>query len=329
MRNIKVTLIGLGNIGAFYDINENSSGIARTHLRAIVENDNFEITALIEPDKSKWKAVQDYYKLNASHFYSALSEMPKNIEIDLAVFAAPPSERLENLKKLKKHGLKLCVFEKPMGASLVNAQKIEDFCNQNSIQAIVNFHRRYDVNLQHFKQYIMNDAVPSKVIVHYTKGIKNYGSHAIDLLMDYFGEVVAVQAIGLSAQNDPLIDGVLHFKNKVQAHLIGHDTDYDLFEFEFFCKSTKYTLAQGTTRQLVQHVRENLIYQNYTHLNDLEEISGTTKVSGMIGLYDDISCFFKDGTHILQGCNLKQAKKSMVIIENLLKSAADKRYIEL
>lgn len=328
MTVIQTLINGLGNIGAFYDIDEKSSDTVRTHLRAIAENESYEIVALVEPDANKWSAVQKYCGLDKDKFFRSIDELPNDLKIDLSVFAATPHDRHKNLQILQKHEVKFCVFEKPLANTLGDAEKIIKFCNQNSMQALINFHRRYDEKLLSFKELLPKDEMPKTIVVHYTKGIKNYGSHAIDLLMDYFGDVAAVQAVSANDVDDPLIDGVLHFENGVIAHLVSHETNYDLFEFEFFYKDKKFTLGQGTTQQWVQQTHKNLIYEGYSHLGDFEFISAPQKVSGMIGLYDDISCYFNNPKHILKGCDLQQAKKGMVIIENLLKSASDKRFIK-
>lgn len=328
MKKIKTALIGLGNIGALYDIDDPSDK-PRAHLKAILDHDDFEFAALVDPDMAKKERVSKHFSLNDDLFFSSINEIPNDLKFDLGVFACPPSGRLEQLQLLQKRGIKFCMFEKPFATSLQEAKNIEEFCNQNSINALVNFHRRYDDGLLSFKENLPKNEVPEKIIVHYTKGIKNYGSHAIDLLMDYFGDVKAVQSISTNDASDPLIDGALYFENGVVAHVIAHETDYDLFEFEFFYKDKKFTLSQGTTQKFVQHARENLIYKNYSHLGEHENMSIPKKISGMAGLYDDISSFFNKEKHILKGCDLTQAKKGMEIIENLLKSAEDKSFIEI
>lgn len=326
MAAIKTLIIGLGNIGALYDIDDPSPA-KRTHLKALIQNNNFEITGLIDPARDKSFKIKNHYNLDERLFYSSLKDYDE--QIDLVVFAAPPNNRLEDLKCVSDLGTKFCVFEKPMDTDLQSSLEIIEFCQKKSIQALVNFHRRYDPSLNDFRAQLPDNEIPDKVVVHYSKGIKNYGSHAIDLLISYFGDASGVLATYSNRTDDPLIDGVIEFNNGVHAHLISHDTNYDLFDFELFYKDQKFSLLRGTTERLVQNSEEGRLYKGYSHLSDPKVLSKSISIGGLQELYNDISKYFADKSHKLNGSTLSDAKKGMEIIETLLKSAVDKRYIQL
>ena len=328
MKKIKTALIGLGNIGALYDIND-PSNIPRTHLKAILGDENFEIIALVEPNTEKRTFVAHHYDLSANLFYETVDCISKDVCVDFAVFAVPPKNRLKNLRCLHGLGCNFFVFEKPLAEDLAKSEKIIDYCEKNSIEALVNFQRRYDEGMLEFKSALPKNEIPEKVVVHYSKGIKNYGSHAIDLLLDYFGDVKSLQTTYKNNALDPLIDGVLYFEKGMAAHFIGHNTNYDLFEFEFFYKNVKFTLANGTTQKLMQKTEKDLIYKNYAHLSDYKFVQPTKKINGLSGLYKDIGAFLNNSHDTLTGCRLADAKKSMVILENLLKFEAKKYCVEL
>lgn len=326
MAAIKTLIIGLGNIGALYDIDDPSPA-TRTHLKALIQNYDFEIIGLIDPDRNKSLKIKNHYNLDEDLFYLKLDDFNK--QIDLVVFAAPPNNRLNDLKRVSELGAKFCVFEKPLDTDLQSSLEIIAFCQKKSIQALVNFHRRYDPSLNDFHAQLPAHEIPVKVVVHYSKGIKNYGSHAIDLLISYFGDASGVLASYSNRADDPLIDGVIEFNNGVHAHLISHHTKYDLFDFEFFYTDQKFSLLRGTTERLVQDAEEGRLYKGYSHLSDPKTLSQSISIGGLQELYIDISKYFVDKSHNLNGCTLSDAKKGMEMIETLLKSAVDKRYIQL
>ena len=102
------------------------------------------------------------------------------------------------------------------------------------VQIVVNFQRRRDPALKTVRSSITKN--PKKVIFRYSNGMKNYASHAIDLLINWFGEINTVQAFGIYDDgNDPNYSFVCHMNTGFEAIFLGMDgLIYDQFEFDLF-----------------------------------------------------------------------------------------------
>jgi predicted dehydrogenase len=107
---------------------------------------------------------------------------------------------------------------------------------------LVNHMRRFDPALRKLGQDIRSGKFGSiqQVRCLYVNGLMNNGTHTVDLLRWYFGEVASVQGwkngrAAFSHRDDVNVDGILTFKSGLRAHLQSLNVDdYYLFEQEYY-----------------------------------------------------------------------------------------------
>lgn len=319
MATLKILIVGLGQIGALYDIVGGSSALPLTHLRAVLENRGFEIKGLVDPDQDARQLVQSETGLSSDVFYDCPQAIPKQ-NFDVVVFACPPEGRCESLLEVIEFQPKVVVFEKPLVKNLDVAIQIQKICEQNEITAIVNFHRRYDQDHNKFSEALPQEN-PNKIIFHYTKGLWNYGSHGIDLIQNWFGAIQSAQGFSASDDNDPLVDGVLTLESGTNVHFISHQGQYDMFDFEVFYEDSKYSLQDGGIRKTRRMMQQNLHHKGYNHLGIEENVIEASKVYGLNELYEDVVRACADPAYILKGCSLDEAISGIKIIIQLIESA--------
>jgi predicted dehydrogenase len=132
-------------------------------------------------------------------------------------------------------GLKAIWSEKPLGTDLPRAKRLVQACQRKGIVLAVNYQRRWDPQMGRIKKALQNGALGSiqKVVVYYSRGICHNGSHAIDLLLDWFGPARDMRIYGCLydfSKNDPTVDA--HFvSGETPVCLVGTDgREYGLFE---------------------------------------------------------------------------------------------------
>ena len=129
---------------------------------------------------------------------------------------------------------KVVIVEKPLANDGATARSLMHLAADTGVQIVTNFQRRRDPVLKRVRSSITKS--PEKVIFPLLNGMKNYASHAIDLLIDWFGQINTVQAFGTYDDgNDPNYSFVYHMDKGFQAIFLGMDgLAYDQFEFDLF-----------------------------------------------------------------------------------------------
>lgn len=308
-------IIGLGQIGADYDLKLKDAILPLTHLKAMQQNKNFEIKALVDTNDDQRKKVEKFSKLSADVFYKEIPHKP----LDIAVFCCSPAERIKQLRDVVACRPKVIVFEKPLATNNRDAQEIKSICDEAGIRSVVNFHRRYDHDHTIFHEQLPKEP-PYKIIFHYTKGIWNYGSHGIDLITNWFGAVKEVRGHSATGDGDPLVDGTLLLESGVIVNLIGHSGNYDMFDIEIFYSNSKYSLLAGGIDKISQSLEKDRYHSGYNHLGDRQDICKPSKVYGLKQLYEDISKACDEPEYSLKGCTLDEAISNVEIITQLTES---------
>lgn len=208
-----VGLIGLGKIGASYDVHT-SGPTTMTHLNAIIKDGRFNLSFAYDPCKSTCDAIKQYYGIqNVFHRFTDVRDA--NLQADLLVVACPTNAHLESIElSLQFLKPKIILCEKPLAGSLTDGYRIAKLCRENRIDIVTNFMRRSLPLFAEIKEKIIGQ-FPSKqdVIVKYSGCFRNNGSHFIDLMTYFYGEPVGLVS-SLVEKND-------QFQLKARA-VVGH-----------------------------------------------------------------------------------------------------------
>ena len=194
-------IIGLGNIGLYYDLHLDSS-TAQTHSRAITLSEDFELVGGADQSEISCQLFRTHYGK------PAFVEWEEGISIlcpDLVIVSSSTRTHCEVIKRLleicKPKGI-LC--EKPLGGSAEAGRKIVKRCAESSVPIWVNFIRRSDPAVRRIKNMIEEKEVegPFRGFCWYTKGLIHNGSHFIALLVYWFGPIRNWQLIHESDLQD-------------------------------------------------------------------------------------------------------------------------------
>jgi len=128
--------------------------------------------------------------------------------------------------------------------------------------------RRWDTNYAEIKETldkgVLGDAV--KIVGGYTSGLMAVGTHLIDLLHQFLGDVEWVIALkedvsGISSlwysenyhPSDPPISGILGFKTGIAGQIYATcQTEYPFFELEIFARKGRISIREGSNSYLVE-----------------------------------------------------------------------------
>ena len=111
--------------------------------------------------------------------------------IDVAIVASPDETHYALLKELVGRPLRLVIAEKPLTKTLEQATEIVDLYKRKNIPVAVNYTRRFAKGIVSLRNDIReeNFGKPLRGVGYYGKGILHNGSHMVDLLNFFFGNV--------------------------------------------------------------------------------------------------------------------------------------------
>ncbi len=193
---LKTVIIGFGKIAAsMADCNKATRFYPSfTHAQILEEHPDFDWVSVIDVDKTAQEMARARW--GVEDVASAVEQLNNADDIEVAVLATPPTHRLEFVKSLPN--LKAVVTEKPLGVSLADATTFLEYCDNRKILVQVNYPRRADERFSDLVAGGLEKQIgkPQAIFGIYGNGLRNNGTHMIDVCRLLFGEIMGVQALG-------------------------------------------------------------------------------------------------------------------------------------
>lgn len=253
---LKAAVIGGGNIGALQDLDVQSA-LPLTHAGAFNYHPNFELVGICDPRPNprinKWKCAT----------FNSINDLFKQQKPDVVSVAVPANEQFDVLMRLKDEpNVQAVISEKPLSDNLKQAQAIVDAFRKTNKKLIVNFSRRYSQMFAELSAKFMRDS--EKVIsasIRYSKGLKNNGSHALDLAVLLFGEISEVKVLSSTIDfdpKDPTFSVYMRFQYCPEFYLQSlNEHHFTLFEIDIFTETSRYLITNDHREKWVFCVENN------------------------------------------------------------------------
>jgi predicted dehydrogenase len=233
MDNLNVAIVGCGQIAGGYDEQMQDDEI-RTHIKAYLNNKNTNVVAVCDHNEIQLNKFGKYWSIENQ--YTDYQMMLQSESIDILSVCTSLENRFDIIKCAADNGVKLIFCEKPIAETSLEAKKIVDYCKKYNVQLAVNYKRRWDTFHQDLKRKIERKSYGNVHTFHclYVRGIKNYGTHAIDLIRFFFGEIEWVNAHNRwnEERQDPSLDAYIMTKSGIACNLISLDRQhFDIFDY--------------------------------------------------------------------------------------------------
>jgi predicted dehydrogenase len=161
----RAAIVGAGRIGTeFQD----------SHARAYHVNPNTELLAIFDKRFNKaYEAAMKWEVPVMGDQYWGIGELG----IDIVSICTPPQTHLEIVKDMLmcNQGLQAIYCEKPITIDLDEAKEMIALCREANVLLQINHQRRF-----------------GRPTFTFSRGIFNTGTHMVDMLRQYFGEVMEV-----------------------------------------------------------------------------------------------------------------------------------------
>ena len=177
-----------------------------SHAAVLADHPAFDWRAVVDPSEAARARAAEHVQIVVPD----LASLPDPETFECAVVASPPESRTGILDRLPN--LKAVMLEKPLAESLAAAEQIAQTCAARGIIPQVNYWRRGVDGYQAMAAGGLASRIgdPQAVFGVYGGGLRNSGSHLIDLIHLLFGEISRVEvAADLRAAPDARLLGDL------------------------------------------------------------------------------------------------------------------------
>ncbi len=283
---LNVALIGIGNIGLLYDDDISDKKKALSHIKAIYLHKEFDLKYVVDINNRHIDKVKRFFP--EVDFYNDHKTLLSKNDIDILVIATPTNTHLNILNEFKnKKNIKLFFIEKPLFNKHTEYAEVEENL-KNKI--VVNYLRRFDKNINKLKKQIQRNKFGNiqKIVINYCKGLKNNGSHMIDMVNFLFNNPPIVstkilsKTIGFSHEDltyDIFIE-ISYRGQIIPLYFLGLDhTLYNIIEHNIYFENhiVKYINSKSSI-EYYGIVRDKNFYEYKvsTHIPKIKKVKTTT-----------------------------------------------------
>ena len=142
MKHYKFGIIGCGRMGWLFN-EDKLIDQPISHIAAYSINKQTRITAVCDINRERVKSISKQYSIKK--VYTDYKRMLANEEIDILSICTPTILHSEICVVAAGYGVKAIFCEKPMAASLQEAEKMIRTCRRNNVKLAINHTKRWDI----------------------------------------------------------------------------------------------------------------------------------------------------------------------------------------
>jgi predicted dehydrogenase len=306
----KAAVIGLGNIGFFFDLDPLRKE-TWSHVSAYTKCLKTELVGVVDVDKEKVNIFKQHHDVLTSE---SIEELLESTTVDIVSICTPTEEHYDILKKLIKYPVKAIFCEKPIASDVCQAKEMVRLCKEKNIVFAVNHTRRWDSNYQFAKNMIEKGKIGNVKAVNavYPSQLFNVGTHLLDtvrMLVQKDPKTLSGVASNIDAQ-DPDVSGWIEFDGPIPCTVISTGKREDLiFEIDVIGDEGRIRILENGVKIEWYAFVESTRYSGYRELS-LMQMDPIQKNDRFVeAIYDivsitaseksEVSCTGNDGFYSL------------------------------
>lgn len=315
-------IIGLGRIGMGYDLNLDPEAYVLTHARAFQRHPEFRLAGGVDPDDGRRRVFEARY---GSPAYSDVGSAMDALQPDVVAVATPTAVHGQTVRAVLRAGRPAAILcEKPLSFEIGEAREFVDACAERGCRLYANYMRRSDRGVAEIKRRLSKGLIshPVKGVAWYTKGLFNNGSHFLNLLQYWLGDVTGFRIFEpgrLWDGMDPEPDLTVSFAQGTVCFLAAQEEDFSHYTIELVVPNGRLRYEQGGGKILWQGTVKDPVCEGYTVLDAAEEIIETDLARGQWHVADQLAaCLHGRQAQICSGTEALQTLETLAAIRSKL-----------
>lgn len=313
-------IIGLGQIGMGYDFDVTGESAIYTHARAIAVHPEFRLAGAVDVSHGQRARFEQRYGAPA---FDQVETALRQLQPDVVVIATSSESHGAILAQaLDTCRPKLVLCEKPLAYELNEARSMVEMCEKASIELFVNYIRRTDPGVVEIKRRLDRGEIsaPVKVNAWYSKGILNNGSHFLNLLELWLGDISAATIITpgrLWDNHDPEPDVEVQFDLGTVVFRAAWEEAFSHYCIELLSRSGRLRYDKGGEAIEWQGVYADPNFEGYSILAEQREMIFNGMGIYQWHVYEQIFKYLTGKATTL--CTGRQALKTLEAIDLIIK----------
>lgn len=281
MQQLRVLIIGCGNIAGGFDAERPASALPLTHAGAYSRHRGFRLVACVEPDAPRREAFMQRWLVEKG--YARIDAAAAAGPFDVVSLCSPTALHAANIAEVLSLHPRLIFCEKPVTGSAAETAAAVEVCASAGVKVAVNHNRRWAPDIVRLRNELKAGksgkwgAVRSAIGI-YNKGVLNNGSHLVDLLQMLLGpmELVAAGApVFDHFTDDPTVPALLQTRQGVPVTLnAAHAADYSIFELQLLTERGMVTMEDGGAGWRLRRIVGSPHFKGYDVLDGGQRSAG-------------------------------------------------------
>ena len=301
-----------------YDFSASSKEYITTHAQAINHHQAFFLSGGVDLDEKRRKLF--IKKFNKPAFISIIEAINK-LKPDIIIVSVPTPYHLTIFEEiLNNYKPLLIIIEKPLSFNMGDSKKIINLAKLANQKVAVNFFREYDHIYRQLRSKIASGIVgfPLKIVIHYTKGIINNGSHFIKYISHFMSKVIDLNVIENERSwndIDPELDLRIKFEKGVVYFISHKEENFSYYEMEIIGPKGKLRFSNSGSEIELWKAIDDPDFDGY---RSLEKDSKQYKLDFnkyQLNVYDNIYHYLSGSSNLF--CDLDSMNEYIKIYEKI------------
>lgn len=250
----KVLLIGCGNIGALYDLDNDQ---VLTYARALSRKETVDVTVYDQQQQLQQQVAERY------HFKTIADPLSVHFSTyDIVCIATPTTTHFAFLQKALNEQVPVIICEKPVTYNLEEITALGHYYHTADSRVLINYIRRFQPAYKELQAIIHQQLQQEKITavsINYKRGLINNASHALDLIQFLTGNPIEMGHYTINDctydvfPQDPTLSCIFH-QTGFAIELIGHPfADYNVFDIAIVFESCTVKILNAGDDWLIEY----------------------------------------------------------------------------
>ncbi|NLT23685.1 MAG: Gfo/Idh/MocA family oxidoreductase [Syntrophorhabdus sp.] len=309
MKKYRAAIIGLGQIGQGFDYDRLDDAVVATHASGYTYHPGYELVGAVDPDGAQRKRFEEKFRRPS---FVDMSSLMAESNPEVFSIATPAAQHLSVFVDIMRYRPAAVLCEKPIAASVADGRKMQAMAEECGCALAVNYMRRYEPGSVEVRRTIAERELGEvfKGAVWYSKGLVNNGSHFVDLLRYWLGDVDEVKITDQGRKwngTDPEPDLCLKFNGVPIYLLAGREELFSIGKMELMCERGSIVYADSGNLIEVRRTYPSPLFKGYMLLSPETKVVPTDlrryQLHVLEALYRHLTCgetLNSDGTSATQ-----------------------------
>ena len=267
----RAAVVGCGRIGVTMEEDPRRI-LPATHAGVYRACPRTELAAVMDVDTTRVEHAQRIFA--GVQGFTSVGKMLDVIRPDIVSVATPAGSHREVVEACARRGVRAVICEKPIALSAGDGQRMIEACAAAGTLLLINHTRPFDPVLRHLRDEIVAGKLGeiTQATAYYTAGVFNTGTHTVDLLRFFLGDVAWVMAVENPGASHPAgdfsADALMGFTSGARAVLqVQEVKDYAIFTLRLHGRSGAAVIDRFGFEVERVYVRDCAEFSGYKELD--------------------------------------------------------------